>query len=344
MRIINTVLGDATGGRWQVVIDYNDIFHELGHQSLLVAEQRKVNADTKLPQHGELQCLRNSGHYDLMATFKAMQIVRRFKPDLIIAHCSRAIAVFKRAVRGRIPVIGVSHSNNVKRMAKADGFFNISTYIAGETARLGGANKPAFLIPNKGNFPADIEFQPREWQSTPVIGAIGRFDPVKGFHILLDALGILKQRNVAFKLKLAGEGIQKAELEVLIDQHQLHDDVEMLGWTKDPNAFLRSVDLLCIPALSDAFGLTPLDAAAHSTPQVLSTAYGHLDMFSDGESALYAEKENAQALADSLQRALESPAQMQTMAAAAFQRVTQEYTHQRLSERLDQALQQLANR
>lgn len=348
MKIINTVLGDATGGRWQVVVDYCEIMTALGHEVVLVAEQRKTGPQTLLPAGVELVTLRNSGHYDLRATCRGWALLRRFQPALIIAHCSRSVALFRRAVRwpavSRVPVVAVSHSNNVRRMAIADAFFNISTHIASEMVRFGSGDKPAFHIPNMGNFAADVVWQPRDWHPVPVIGAIGRLDPVKGFHVLLEALALLKARQLPFRLVLAGDGEQRAELEAQITRLQLTDCVELQGWTSDPNRFLRSVDLLCIPALSDAFGLTPLDAAACSTPQVLSTAPGHLDMFEQGVSAWYADKGNAQALADALQKALADPARMQQMAEVAFERVIQEYSRARLVARLEQALAYFAER
>jgi len=341
MKIINTVLGDATGGRWQVVIDYCTILQQLGHEVVLVAESRKISESTQLPEGIELITLRNSGHYDLVATFHVWRLQQRFQADLVIAHCSRSVALFKRACNRSTPVIAVSHSNNVRRMAIADGFINISSHIAQEIIRFGGGAKPAFHIPNMGNFPADVEYQPRPWQQPPLIGAIGRLDPVKGFHVLIDALAELKNRDIAFRAVLAGDGEQRAELEQQISDHGLDDLIELRGWTSDPNGFLREVDLVCIPALSDAFGLTPLDAAASSTPQVLSTAFGHLDMFEEGVSARYAEKGDASALADQLAAALADEAAMQQMSAAAFTRVTEEYTRARLVERLDAALRQL---
>ncbi|MBY4676436.1 glycosyltransferase family 4 protein [Marinobacterium arenosum] len=343
MKIINSVLGDATGGRWQVVVDYAEILTELGHQVILVAERSKVSDSTKLPANVELVTLRNSGHYDLAATLNAWRLVRRFRPELVIAHCSRSVALFKRAARSQARVVGVSHSNNVKRMARADAFFNISSHIGREMVRFGAGGKPAFHIPNMGNFDPNVQFAPRRWQQPPLIGAIGRLDPVKGFHVLVEALGLLKQRGVEFRTALAGDGYQRSELEQRIAELELQDRFELRGWTDDPNGFLSEVDLVCIPALSDAFGLTPLDAAATSTPQVLSTAFGHLDMFEDGVSALYAEKGNAEALADALQRALQDEAAMQAMAEKAFERVTDCYTRAKLVERLSAAVDNLSS-
>lgn len=339
MKIINTVLGDATGGRWQVVLDYCEILQQLGHEVVLVAERRKITANTRIPDGVQLITLRNSGHYDMRATLRCWRLMRRQRPALVLAHCSRSVALFKRASHGRTPVIAISHSNNVRRMAAADGFINISSHIRRQIRGFGGRHKPAVQIPNMGSFADDAHYQSRPWQKTPRIGAIGRLDPVKGFHIWVDALALLKARGIAFQAVLAGDGEQRDALAAQIAARGLGDRLELRGWTDQPGEFMREVDLLCVPALSDAFGLTPLDAAASATPLVLSTASGHMDMFSDGISARYATVGDARALADQLAAALADEAAMHRMAAQAFNRVTDHYSRQRLTERLNDAVQ-----
>lgn len=341
MRIINTVLGDASGGRWQVVVDYADALNELGHDILLVAASNKVSDTTLLPENAELKTLRNSGHYDILATFTARKIIKNWQPDLIIAHCSRSIALMKRASLGKVTIVGVSHSNNVKRMAKADAFINISTHIASEINRLGGLGKPAFHIPNMFHSSGNAIYLPRPLHSPIVIGALGRFDPVKGFHTLLEAAGKLKQKGFDFKIILGGDGIQKEGLQKLCRQNQLEDRVNFIGWIDDITTFFKSVDLICIPALSDAFGLTPLDAAIHSTPIVLSTAFGHLDMFEDQISALYFDKGDPEKLADILIYALTHPEKLNRLSFHAFQHTINEYNSTVFKNRLNNALKSL---
>nr|VFK46993.1 MAG: Glycosyltransferase Family 4 [Candidatus Kentron sp. TC] len=130
MRIVNTVFGDATGGRWRVVLDYARVLTERGHQALLVLNPRAARVEN-LPWGVHSAWVRNSGHYGLFAIWRARRLIERFRPDAIIAHCGRSVGVMSRAARGRAPIIGVSHSNNVKRMVRANAYFNISTHIDG---------------------------------------------------------------------------------------------------------------------------------------------------------------------------------------------------------------------
>jgi glycosyltransferase involved in cell wall biosynthesis len=341
MRIINTVLGDAAGGRWQVVVDYVNVLTEMGHEVVLLAASKKVSPTTLMPDQAEVKTIRNSGHYDMLATLAARKIIWQWQPDLIIAHCSRSVALMKRASHHRITVVGVSHSNNVKRMARADAFFNISTHIGKEINRLGGEGKPAFHIPNMFHGPVNAEYLPRPWRQPPVIGALGRFDPVKGFHILLQSALVLHQRGCDFQLLLGGAGVQKEELREICSEARLDDKVKFVGWVQDVPSFFQSVDLVCIPALSDAFGLTPLDASIHSTPVILSTAPGHRDMFEDKYSALYFALGDPDALADALEYALGHPETMKQMSAKAFQRTISEYNAELFKQRLGAALEAL---
>ena len=66
MKIVNTVLGDATGGRWQVVLDYAEVLRDLGHEVTLLVNRKKVTAATVFPQGVNVELIANSGHYDII--------------------------------------------------------------------------------------------------------------------------------------------------------------------------------------------------------------------------------------------------------------------------------------
>lgn len=344
MNVVNSVLGDATGGRWQVVLDYTRVLSESGHKVLLLVNSRKATAPLNLPPGVELVTVRNSGHYDPLATMVVWKLLRRFCPDAVIAHCSRSLALLNRAGSGRVPVIAVCHSNNVRRMANAYAHFNISTHIGSMISSLTASGHPSYHLPNMIQFDSGIEYKPRIFHQPPVIGAFGRFDPIKGFHIFLRALSILRDRGLSFQSKLGGSGLQEKDLRILSKELGLDPVLEFTGWVQNRASFFAGIDVCCIPSLSDAFGITPLETAIAGVPQVLSAADGHRDMFIDGEHALFAAVEDHEHLAIALERMIASPAKAQLMAEAAFCRVKERYGEQVFSEKLNHALQDVVNR
>jgi glycogen(starch) synthase len=102
----------------------------------------------------------------------------------------------------------------------------------------------------------------------------------------------------------------------------------------DVDRFYTEADILCIPARSDAFGLTPLQAARAGTPMVLSNAEGHRDMFEPGREALYADVGDSHQTADQLARLMDDPQLCEGLRQTAFQKVLDCYSESAIAERL----------
>ena len=90
MRIVNSVLGDATGGRWQVVCDYSRVLRQRGHTVLMLLSENHRPDLNKIPAGVSAEFIHNRGHYDYLAAWRARRLLRGFAPDLAIANCSRA--------------------------------------------------------------------------------------------------------------------------------------------------------------------------------------------------------------------------------------------------------------
>ena len=338
MRIVNSVLGDARGGRWQVVCDYSRILVANGHEVLLVLNRQHLPGLDGLPSDVRVEAVRNHGHYDYLAAFRVRPHLRKFSPALAIAHCSRSVALLKRALDPKTPVLAVSHSNKVRRLLPADAYIALTEHIATqfETAASG---KRCYRLSNMIQMGAVKEpgLHPRH---VPVrIGAMGRFDRVKGFDVLIDALALLRQQGYLFEATIAGSGDQRATLEAQLSGAGLSDCVALSGWVDDVPGFFSRLDILCIPARSDAFGLTPLEGARAALPMVLSTASGHGEMFADNCQALFADVDDVSATAARIARLIDDPQLAGSLAEAAFRRVADCYSETVISEKLLQIIE-----
>jgi len=337
MRIVNSVLGDARGGRWQVVCDYNRILAESGHEVLLVLNRQKLPDLKRLPAGVKIETVRNHGHYDYLAAFSARPRLRRFSPRLAIAHCSRSVALLKRSLGPETPVLAVSHSNKVRRLLPADAYIALTEHIAKqfETAATG---KPCYRLPNMISMDVTEQPAPHSRHRPVRIGAMGRFDQVKGFDVLIEALALLRQQGYQFEATIAGSGDQREGLHNQIAEAGLGDCISLPGWVEDVPGFLSRFDILCVPARSDAFGLTPLEGARASLPMVLSTASGHREMFEDNQQALFADVDDATATAVQIARLIDDPQLAEAIAEAAFRRVAECYSETVVSEQLLQLI------
>ena len=63
---------------------------------------------------------------------------------------------------------------------------------------------------------------------------MGRLVPKKGFSVLLEAVAILKRRNVFVDCTLVGDGALREELEAKINALDIADRVHMVGPMPQP--------------------------------------------------------------------------------------------------------------
>jgi glycosyltransferase involved in cell wall biosynthesis len=344
MRILNSVLGDASGGRWRVVCDYSRELHGHGHQvSMLLS--RKQQDLRRIPPGVEVQFVRSHGHYDYPAAWRVRRQLRRFRPQFAIAHCSRSVALLKRALAGSAPLLAVSHSNKVRRLLPADAYLVLSEPIRARlVSEAGGVlHKPCFVIPNMIDTGRVESLPPPARGAPPCLVALGRFDVVKGLDVFAQALAILRRQGRRFTATLGGAGREEQTLRRLATRLDLSDTLDFPGWVEDVGGLLRNADLLCVPARSDAFGLTPLQGAIAGVPLVLSRATGHLEMFQPEVEALFFDVDDTASCARQMARLLADVRLAERIRAAAFERVSRCYSVPAVSQQIMHAVETVSN-
>lgn len=85
-------------------------------------------------------------------------------------------------------------------------------------------------------------------QSEPILLSIGRLHPQKGFDFAIDAAQILKQKNVAFKWLVIGEGAERVSIEKSIEEKGLKDNFILLGLKENPYPYLKLATLYVQPS------------------------------------------------------------------------------------------------
>lgn len=151
------------------------------------------------------------------------------------------------------------------------------------------------------------------------IGFLGRFDePRKGFHVLLEAFGLLAAERPGLRLLVAGPGDvddARAELPAV-----LRDRVVLLGLVSesDKARMLRSVDVYAAPNLGgESFGIILTEAMAAGTPIVASDLDAFRSVLDEGASGRLFRTGDAAALAAALADLLDDPAAAGALAARA---------------------------
>lgn len=151
----------------------------------------------------------------------------------------------------------------------------------------GGVNKKIF---NKQNNVKDIMNELNLEHDYRYIGFVGRLDVGKGWEIFLEAIHSVKEKGLlkGKKAIIVGNGSQRNQYQVMVDQLNLNDDI--VYYSLLPQEQLSKVynclDLFCFPTTrkGESLGLVGLEAMACGVPVAGSKIGGLLDYIREGEN------------------------------------------------------------
>lgn len=108
----------------------------------------------------------------------------------------------------------------------------------------------------------------------PVIGWVGRMIPIKGLHVLLEAIAIMSKGQVQPLLLLVGDGPERLKLESKAKELGISQRVQFIGAVKSPREFLKTMDIFAFPSLHEGVPLAMLEALEAGVPVVASAVGG----------------------------------------------------------------------
>lgn len=182
-----------------------------------------------------------------------------------------------------------------------------------------------------------MRFAPPEelFDGPPTLLFVGRLRYYKGLGTLIEVLPHLP--DVA--LKIVGTGPMEAEWRALVTHLGLSDRVSFLGQVADADlpAVYHQAHLFVLPsnARAEAFGVVLLEAMASGLPCISTeVGTGTSWVVQDGVTGRVVPPEDPTALATAVRDLLSVPARLRIMGQASRQRVENEFTLDRLSERV----------
>jgi glycosyltransferase involved in cell wall biosynthesis len=99
---------------------------------------------------------------------------------------------------------------------------------------------------------------------------VGRFDPIKGLPLALEALRILLPIAPAATLELIGEGPERPRLEALADRLGIAGRLVWTPWSSRAEIFekMQRSDVFLFPSMRDGGGAVVVEAMANGLPVV----------------------------------------------------------------------------
>lgn len=204
-------------------------------------------------------------------------------------------------------------------LSRCQGFIAISPSVRTHLEHLGIAPELIHDVPNGVDhsqfFPDSHKPQS---QAPPLVMFVGRHIANKGPHILLQALAVLRNRDVCFRAEYLSSGPLRRRLEQQRDALGLQDQVVFRGHVADVAAEMRRADVIVRPSFSEGMPLSLLEAMASGACLVVSDIAGNRDLIRHDDNGLLVAAARPDLLADELERVLLSPGLRERLSTAAF--------------------------
>lgn len=318
MKIMNIMLGQKLGGIEHVFVDYTHALQLQGHEVISVVHPK---AQVRKYLTGMIFDLSHWNALDVIAALRLKWALHRHRVDLLITHGNRALSLASMA-RARVPLLAVSHNYRYKRLHKANAIAAITKTMAADICLKIPNAPPVYPLYNPILLEGESVVIPScHFQDPPVLGFLGRLVLKKGGALFLQALAILKKKNIPFKAVIAGEGPEGARLKALATELNLEGMVNFVGWVGNRDRFFEQIDLFVIPSLEEPFGVVVLEGWKHGKPLLTTRVGGPAELVEDGVTGFLVHPNDALALAEGIEQALQNPEALSALVAAGRERV-----------------------
>lgn len=286
--------------------------------------------------------------------FRYCRIIGALKPDVILSFVpvtNVSMALIRRFIPQSIPIVMCEHAFISRAFSSGEyvGFFRtiyklmfrsmynkvaaklIMTAQVGKTDVVDNWGVRADKIDIIYN-PQDIaelrrraaEAVEHEWlidKKYPVLIAAGRLAKQKGFDKLLAAFRLLSlKRNV--RLLILGRGELGEELQELAVQSGLMDKVQFLGFQTNHLKYISKSDLFILSSIWEAMPMVIAETMAVGTPIVsFDCPSGPQEMLDGGDCGFLVPDQDIEALAATIEYALDHPEEARAKATKAQKKV-----------------------
>ena len=352
IRVLNIISDTNIGGAGRVILNYLN-YTDKSRFETLVAVPRGSLLKEPLEQAGakvyEVDGMADrSYHKDDVKLLK--ELIRRVKPDLVHTHGSFSGRIAAR--RCHVPVVYSRHSafpvpaklkhppgrwvNKLVNEHYADRIIAVSPATR-DNLTDGGISPKKITVVMNGVAPVE-RASPQDRaalreslgipEDTVVFGILARIEDYKGHLYLVEAARVLKDRGITgFRVLIAGTGSFEREVARAVKEMGVEDVVEMLGFRSDVARLLSALDVQLNASYgTEATSLALLEGMSLGLPTVASDYGGNPWVIENGKEGFLFPSQNADALADAMERLILDPELRQAMGRRALERYQREFT------------------
>ena len=268
----------------------------------------------------QINMTRSIGKNDIKAIKQVRKLIKRYHPDIVYAHSSKAGAIARVADIGienhciynphgwafnmrcsmikkvmyttiekmaapfceKIVCISDAEKQSAleKKICKADKLQVIFNGVDIEAYENGIHGK---VSRQKLNIPDDAF----------IVGMVGRISPQKAPDVFVKMAKLVKEKIPTAHFIIVGSGEQENEIRKYADDNGFLDRLHITGWVEDPMEYVELFDVACLLSRWEGFGLVLPEYMMAGKPIVASRVDAIPNIIRDGENGLLVEVDDA---------------------------------------------------
>ncbi|HLY17778.1 MAG TPA: glycosyltransferase [Bryobacteraceae bacterium] len=182
-------------------------------------------------------------------------------------------------------------------------------------------------------------FPPRRFRPVPVpfqIICVSRLAPVKGQHVLIEAVALLAKEGRPVRLRLVGDGPDRHALEQQVEKHGLAGHVVFNANVNQDGLqeLYRGSDALALSSFAEGLPVVLMEAMSLEIPCVASGVNGVPEIITHEVDGLLVPPGDAPALAAAIARLMDDEALRRRLGENARRKILEKFNLQRNTERL----------
>lgn len=307
----------------------------------------------------QIEMTRAIGASDLKATKAVRKLIKKYNPDIVYAHSSKAGAI------ARIANIGLKNyciynphgwAFNMRCSARKKAIYTVIEKIASpfcdKIICISDAEKRSAL---EKKICRDDKLQvifngvdidayengvhgavKREDLNIPddafVVGMVGRMSPQKAPDVFVKMAKQVKDEIPNAHFIIVGNGNQEAEVRRYAEDNGFSDSLHITGWVDNPMSYVELFDVACLLSRWEGFGLALPEYMMASKPIVASRVDAIPNIIRDGENGLLVEVDDAVSASEAVLRLYRESGLRDRLVAQGMEDVHNRFNARRVSE------------
>jgi glycosyltransferase involved in cell wall biosynthesis len=171
-------------------------------------------------------------------------------------------------------------------------------------------------------------------------GIIGRLDPGKGQHILIEALKILKEKGTEVHILLLGDETMNdtraylTNLKKSVQEYGLSHLVHFRPFSNETPMAFKALDVFVMASVAETYGMVTIEAMASGIPVIGAEAGGTKYLIRKNSTGLFFKNQNAEDLAEKIKRIKTNPSLASGLGNNGRKFAAENYSHHLMCEKI----------